>query len=629
LLPDIFLAARHLYHLSREGFVHERTGLSNFDILVSTPEWLDKILRTEPKLLKNTTLLVFDEIHILRDYRRGAVSDKVFAWLRSICEGELQTLVMSATISNSDHVGKWLKSDVIKVNERPVKLAKGVMSLENRMAKWDRNEHSELPETSMFNLSNEEIWNRKSLCFKLLGKLTQSKNEAGYENQVLVFLNTRNKVYVWAGSYAYLLKKKNPKIENRVIADDIEHFNEEMKEAGRPLIRKNFSLSLSSLGIGIHTARMTFEEREFMEQMFLRGVINVMFCTSTLSMGINLPARIVLVPFINIPPRQRMTKILASQMLGRAGRLGFGDKIGYGLILTKNEFEAKQAYFDYIESETEPISSSFIRDGDSIDIFDTQVLSLLKSKRQLPHVLNNTLANFEAKDLQSRVFESLSHLWKTGFIEKNANALTKLGVATIDSMIDVETAISLYNCYQVCSKKALEDLYDSIIDKICGIPEGKCVFGDARLDKYSYSELLKMRIKESLGKNDLLKYARLRRLDIGQRDIDFTLKEALRHLNFLKMATGDKRVSDMWEGLRLGINPSLFWLLDAFDYREVRRTRRLVKKLDSAGLPLGKGANLAKNYSKKTLKYFGLSNKEANIVHKKAKQKSASSKNNS
>jgi len=75
--------------------------------------------------------------------------------------------------------------------------------------------------------------------------------------------------------------------------------------------------------VGFHHSGLSSEERESLELLFKKGLIKVIFCTSTLAAGVNLPAKRVIISSIKQGYNSILTSITYKQMIGRAGRYGY------------------------------------------------------------------------------------------------------------------------------------------------------------------------------------------------------------------------------------------------------------------------------------------------------------------
>ncbi|MBS7627359.1 DEAD/DEAH box helicase, partial [Candidatus Bathyarchaeota archaeon] len=99
--------------------------LGRFDIIVSTNEKVDSLLRHRAPWIENVSLIVSDELHYIVDGERGPTLEVVLARLMQI-NPRLQVLALSATIRNAQEIAEWLKADYITTDWRPVKLREGV-----------------------------------------------------------------------------------------------------------------------------------------------------------------------------------------------------------------------------------------------------------------------------------------------------------------------------------------------------------------------------------------------------------------------------------------------------------------------------------------------------------------------
>jgi len=95
-----------------------------FDILVTTAEKCDSILRSRPQWFENIGILVMDEIHLIAS-DRGPVYEILISKFRRLFPG-IQILALSATIGNAGELADWLSAELIESEWRPVKLTERV-----------------------------------------------------------------------------------------------------------------------------------------------------------------------------------------------------------------------------------------------------------------------------------------------------------------------------------------------------------------------------------------------------------------------------------------------------------------------------------------------------------------------
>ena len=114
-------------------------------------------------------------------------------------------------------------------------------------------------------------------------------------------------------------------------------------------------------GIAFHHAGLTFDEREIIEGGFRRSHIKVLIATSTLSSGVNLPARLVIVrtPFFQ---RSLINVLVYKQMVGRAGRKGV-DESGESILICKPNERSKVV--GLLNSAPKPVKSCLGYDKDA------------------------------------------------------------------------------------------------------------------------------------------------------------------------------------------------------------------------------------------------------------------------
>jgi helicase len=100
--------------------------LADSNLILTTPEKLDSLLRHRVRWIQDVGLLVVDEIHLIDDAGRGPVLEVIITLLRKILE-DVQILGLSATIGNPGELARWLEAELVEDDWRPVKLREGVL----------------------------------------------------------------------------------------------------------------------------------------------------------------------------------------------------------------------------------------------------------------------------------------------------------------------------------------------------------------------------------------------------------------------------------------------------------------------------------------------------------------------
>jgi len=99
--------------------------LIDYDIIVTSNEKLDSLIRHHAPWLSLISTIIIDEIHLLNDPGRGPTLEILITILRQLLK-KAQIIALSATIGNPEELAEWLNAELIKDDWRPVKLQKGV-----------------------------------------------------------------------------------------------------------------------------------------------------------------------------------------------------------------------------------------------------------------------------------------------------------------------------------------------------------------------------------------------------------------------------------------------------------------------------------------------------------------------
>ena len=301
--------------LSTGDYQSSGEELAEFDIVVTTYERADSLLRRRSAWLSDLGAVVIDEIQTLAELGRGARLESLIIRLKNSIE-DLQIVALSATTGDPDELAEWLGCQLVISDERPVPLVHKVVTTSNR---------------------------NRSLK-KLVMTTVQSNGQA------IVFHRTRREAEAHARRLSEDVGRQFTSEEKKDLDQDlgsVENWNVTLSQDIRSLLHN---------GIAYHHAGLSYNTRRTVERLFRQGAIRVICATTTLAAGMDLPARTVILSSFKSPAdyRRLLSANTVHQMLGRAGRPGH-DKIGFGVILagsTGEAEEAKRRYFDVIIDET-------------------------------------------------------------------------------------------------------------------------------------------------------------------------------------------------------------------------------------------------------------------------------------
>ncbi|XP_047120493.1 DNA polymerase theta [Schistocerca piceifrons] len=325
-------------------------GFKKIQIAICTIEKANSLINRllEDGQIKDLGAVVVDELHLVGDPFRGYLLELLLTKIQYMNTREkgvsIQIVGMSATLPNLDLLAKWLKAGLYRTDFRPVPLQE-FLKVESLIYDKTLKVHRVLqPEVIIQDDSDHVIY----LCLETLF--------AGHS--VLIFCPTKN----WCESLAQHIAKEfqtlgnskhdlGCKLRSQLNTSAIVEALEQLKRC--PVGLDTVLRKTVSFGVAFHHAGLTLDERDIIEGLFRGGVIRVLVATSTLSSGVNLPARRVIIrsplfcgEAIGIQTYR--------QMIGRAGRLGKDTEGESFLVCTKSE---KRIGEKLIRSDLQPIES--------------------------------------------------------------------------------------------------------------------------------------------------------------------------------------------------------------------------------------------------------------------------------
>lgn len=310
-------------------------------VLVMTTEILRNMLLQSPWELDDVETVIFDEIHYLADPDRGTT------WEESIilCPEHIQLICLSATVTNADEIAGWIGRThrnvrLVSHTERPVPLALYYFHEDQLRPVVD---HYGNHVADFSNVGGEM---RRQGPRGRRGRVNADVLEPQphevvqhLEAQTLLpaiyFLFSRNDCQAFAERLVAAYPLTIPEQHQTNIESILNTYLESMREEDRQLEQVKVIQKLARKGVGFHHAGLLPILKQLVEVLFSRGLMQVVFATDTLALGVNMPARTVVVGRMSKwDGRQKRTLIPNEfqQMAGRAGRRGM-DAFGHVVML--------------------------------------------------------------------------------------------------------------------------------------------------------------------------------------------------------------------------------------------------------------------------------------------------------
>ncbi|MEH3140046.1 MAG: RNA helicase [Mycobacterium kyogaense] len=357
------------------------------DVVVMTTEVLRNMLYADSPALQGLSHVVMDEVHFLADRMRGAVWEEVILHLPD----DVRLVSLSATVSNAEEFGGWIQTvrgdtTVVVDEHRPVPLwqhvmvGKRLMDLFDYRASGSKVAHGDLlvaPELLRHIAHRREAdrladWQPRGRG----GRGGQSGRPTIYRTpgraDVITVLEQRDLlpaitfIFSRAGCDAAVKQCLRSSLrltsgsERARIAEIVDRRTADLDDSD--LIVLDFHEWREGLlrGLAAHHAGMLPVFRHTVEELFTAGLVKAVFATETLALGINMPARtVVLERLVKFNGEQHMplTPGEYTQLTGRAGRRGI-DVEGHAVVLWNPDVDPAEVA-GLASTRTFPLRSSF------------------------------------------------------------------------------------------------------------------------------------------------------------------------------------------------------------------------------------------------------------------------------
>ena len=319
-------------------------------VVVMTTEILRNLIYEDVQRLDMVSHVVLDEVHYIDDFPRGSVWEEIVIQAPTT----IKLVGLSATIGNFREIAEWMTEnrggmETVFHDVRPVELKlwlainnwflplfKGDGAIEQRTwskaaeeeeASYRVGRYSRLPSNDLLHVIEElrrgDMLPAIYFIFSRRG-CREALQRCSYHELDLTSAAEKEAI-------------------DRVAAERLQGLTDHDEES---LFRRMVDARLLRRGLAEHHAGLLPYHKEMVEELFQRGLIKVVFATETLSLGINMPARGVVVSSFTKFDGANFSNLTTgelTQLMGRAGRRGI-DVIGHGVILKESDVEIGTIY---------------------------------------------------------------------------------------------------------------------------------------------------------------------------------------------------------------------------------------------------------------------------------------------
>ncbi|OMB96504.1 DEAD/DEAH box helicase [Mycobacterium colombiense] len=356
-------------------------------VVVMTTEVLRNMLYADSPALHGLSYVVMDEVHFLADRMRGPVWEEVILHLPD----EVRVVSLSATVSNAEEFGGWIQTvrgdtSVVVDEHRPVPLWQHVLVGKRLLDLFDYDNEKPVADRQprvnpelLRHISHRREADRMTDWQPRRRGTGRPSRPRFYRTpsrpDVIASLDSEGLlpaitfVFSRAGCDAAVQQclrsplQLTTQEERAQIAEVIEHRCGDLADADLGVLGYYEWREGLLRGLAAHHAGMLPVFRHTVEELFTAGLVRAVFATETLALGINMPARtVVLERLVKFNGEQHvpLTPGEYTQLTGRAGRRGI-DVEGHAVVLWNPTEETTEpsAVAGLASTRTFPLRSSF------------------------------------------------------------------------------------------------------------------------------------------------------------------------------------------------------------------------------------------------------------------------------
>ncbi|MCK5234343.1 MAG: DEAD/DEAH box helicase, partial [Candidatus Aenigmarchaeota archaeon] len=399
--------------------------LKDFDIIVTSVEKADSLLRHKAEWFSDIGLVIADEIHLLDDPSRGPTLEIVLTRVGEISDA--QVVGLSATINNRKELAEWLSSVLVESDFRPTVLYEGyaekgkVMFPDKKDQGFSISSDSDALEAIVRKVSGD---GKQGIIF-VSSKRSAEKVSEDLSRVVGASLGASEKIKLDKLSESVLHAMPSPTTQCRRLAKVVKH------------------------GVAFHHSGLVHSQKAMVEDAFRSGLVRFISATTTLAYGMNLPCDYVIMRdvkrFYGTKGYDYIPVLEYKQCAGRAGRAKYS-KEGRSVIVLKAGDDAGDIEKRFIRGLPENIYSKLSLEP----VLRIHILSLVatghvSSVADLEKFISKTFYAHQFKDLEElfvKIEAVIDMLSRFGMVEAGGGNLkaTTFGLRVAELYIDPITA---------------------------------------------------------------------------------------------------------------------------------------------------------------------------------------------
>ncbi|MEX2586815.1 MAG: DEAD/DEAH box helicase [Actinomycetota bacterium] len=377
-------------------------------VVVMTTEVLRNMIYARSDMLRGLKFVVLDEVHYLQDRYRGAVWEEVIIHLPA----GVKLISLSATLSNSQEFADWLETirgptRVVTETKRMVDLQQTYLVDGELYPMFVGEEPEREPNPEIQRLEGRSNWN-KPAPRPVRGRHGARRRPPGRRlaRRADVARLLRSSDMLPAIYFIFSRKgcdaaveqcmrdgvRLTSEAERKEIRQTAEARCGDLDSADLDLLGYDRWVEALSCGLAPHHAGLIPVFKETVEDLFQKGLVKIAFATETLSLGINMPARTVVIESLSKFTGERhevLTPGQYTQLTGRAGRRGI-DTHGYAVVLQQPDLPFRQIA-GLASARSFPLVSSFMP---SYNMATNLVRNYRRAEAE--HLLNSSFAQYRA-----------------------------------------------------------------------------------------------------------------------------------------------------------------------------------------------------------------------------------------